>query len=47
MLTLEWKPAIALRWGCGYAYISTGNEKICIPTKLTKIRSDQGKPLIT
>ena len=27
MLTLKWNSAIILRWGCGYAYISTGNEK--------------------
>jgi hypothetical protein len=47
-LTLEWRPAIVLlKWGCGYTYVSTGNEIIWLGTKLRKIRSDQGKPLIT
>jgi hypothetical protein len=43
MLTLEWKPAIILRWKCGYAYVSMGNKEIWLPTKFIKIRSDQEK----
>lgn len=27
VFTFEWKTAIVFRWGCGYAYASTGNEK--------------------
>jgi hypothetical protein len=27
ILILEWKPAIVLRWGHGYDYLSIGNEK--------------------
>jgi hypothetical protein len=45
-LTLEWKPAIVLRWGHDFAYVSTGNEKIWLSTKLIRIRSDQEKTLI-
>ena len=45
-LALEWKSSIILIWGCGYAHVSPGNEDIWLPTKLIKIRSDQGKPLI-
>jgi hypothetical protein len=44
---LEWKPAMLLRQGHGYTYVSTGDEKIWLPTKLIKIRSDQGKPAET
>ena len=47
VLTLEWSPATVLRWGYGYVCVSTGNEKIWIPRKLTMIRSDLGKPLIS
>lgn len=45
VLTMEWKPAILLRQGHVYAYISTGNEEIWLPTKLKKNRSDQGNLL--
>lgn len=45
VLTLGWKPAIVLRWGHGYAYVSTGNEKIWLSTQLIKIRSDKNSPL--
>ena len=41
VLTLEWKLAIVLRWRCGYAYVSTRNEKLWLPTKFIKIRSDR------
>jgi hypothetical protein len=27
VLVLEWKHAIVLRWGHGYAHVSMGNEK--------------------
>lgn len=32
-LTLEWKPAIVLRSGCGYSYTSMGNEKLQLVPK--------------
>ena len=47
VLTLEWKPAIVLRWGCHYAMYLQGMKKIWLPTKLIKIKSGQGKPLIS
>lgn len=33
MLTSEWKPVKVLHWGCIFVYISTGNEKLWIPSK--------------
>jgi hypothetical protein len=33
VLTVECKPAIILRWGHGYAYISTRNEKNIVTNK--------------
>lgn len=45
VLASEWKPAIVLRWGHGYTYVSAGNEKTWLPTELIKIRSEQRKPL--
>ena len=39
-LALEWKSAILLIRECGYAHISSENEKIRLPTTLIKIRSD-------
>lgn len=47
VLTLEWKAAIVLRWGCHYAMYLQGMKKIWLPTKLIKIKSGQGKPLIS
>lgn len=48
MLILDWRLAIVLRCECGgYTYVSTGNEKIWLPTKLIKIRSNKGKPPIS
>ena len=47
MLILECKPTIVLRWGHNHAYVSTGNEKVQLPTKLINIISNQGKPPIT
>ena len=46
VLTLEWKPA-SFKMGHGYVCVSRGNEKIWLPTKLLKFRSDQVKPLIS
>ena len=37
MLTLEWKPAIVLRWGHGYAYVSIGNKKYGYPQNLQRL----------
>jgi hypothetical protein len=47
VLTLVWRPATVLRRGRGYAYVFTGNKKMWLLTKLTKIRSDQRKPFIS
>jgi hypothetical protein len=33
-----------LHWGRGYAYLSTGKEKLWVPSKLIKIRHDRGRP---
>ena len=42
VLTSEWKSGNVLHWGRGYIFISTGNEKLQIPSKLIKIRFYQG-----
>jgi hypothetical protein len=28
VLTLKWKPAVVLKWGRGYIYVTTENEKV-------------------
>ena len=38
MLTSEWRPGYVLHWGRGFAFVYTGEEKLRIPSKLTKIR---------
>ena len=40
VLTLKWKPEYVLCWGRGYAFVSTGNKKLWIPSKLIEIRFD-------
>ncbi|KAL6038953.1 hypothetical protein STEG23_010042 [Scotinomys teguina] len=45
VLSSEWKPGYVLRWGRGFAFVSAGEEKLWIPTKLIKIRFEQEKPL--
>ena len=40
ILTSEWKMGNVLHWGRGYAYLSTGKEKLWVPSKLIKIRFD-------
>lgn len=42
MLTLEWKPAIVLRCGCSDADVLEKNQRIWLPIKLVKIRSEKG-----
>ncbi|KAL6086919.1 hypothetical protein STEG23_013424, partial [Scotinomys teguina] len=37
VLTSEWKPGYVLRWGRGFAFISTGEDKLWIPSKLIKV----------
>ncbi|KAL6070467.1 hypothetical protein STEG23_006054, partial [Scotinomys teguina] len=44
VLSSEWKPGYVLRWGRGFAFVSAGEEKLWIPTKLIKIRFEQEKP---
>ena len=34
-----------LRWGRGFALVSTGEEKLWIPSKLIKVRFEEEKPL--
>ena len=34
---LKWKPGEELRWGSAFALVSTGEEKLWIPSKLIKI----------
>ena len=45
MLTSQWKPGDMLLWGRGFALVSTGEEKLCIPSKLIKVRFEEEKPL--
>ena len=45
VLTSQWKPGDVLRWGRGFALVSTGEEKFWIPSKLIKVRSEEKKPL--
>ena len=47
VLTLEWKLAIVLRWESGHAYVSIIIKKVWLPAKHIKIRSDQGKSLVS
>ena len=44
ILTSEWKMGIVLHWGRGYAYVSTGKEKLWVPFKLIKMRHVKGRP---
>lgn len=37
VLTLEWKLESMLFWGRGYAFVSTGNQKLWFSSKLIKI----------
>lgn len=45
VLASKWKSNNVLHWEKGYAFISTGNEKLWIPSKLIKIEFDQGRPI--
>ena len=45
VLTFQWKPGDVLRWGRGFALVSTGEEKLWRPSKLIKVRSEEKKPL--
>lgn len=44
ILTSEWNMVNVLCWKRGYAFISTGKEKLWVPSKLIKIRHDEGRP---
>lgn len=33
-----------MHWGREYALVSTGNKKLCIPSKLLEIRFDRRRP---
>ena len=45
VLTSEWKPGHVLHWGRNFSFISTGEEKLWIPSKLIKIVYEQEAPL--
>ena len=45
VLTSEWKPGHVLCWRRGFAFVSTGEEKLWIPSKLIKIQFEQETPL--
>ena len=45
VLTSQWKPGDVLHWGRGFTLVSTGEEKLWIPSKLIKVRSEEKKPL--
>ena len=45
VLTSQWKSGDVLRWGRGFALVSTGEEKLWIPSKLIKVRFEEKKPL--
>ena len=45
VLTSQWRPGDVLRWGRGFALVSTGEEKLWIPSKLIKVRFEEEKPL--
>ena len=45
VLTSQWKPGDVLRWGRGFVLVSTGEEKLWIPSKLIKINVEKEKPL--
>lgn len=36
--TNQWCPTTVLRWGRGYAYVSTGTKKFWVPDKRIKLR---------
>ncbi|ERE85983.1 Integrase, retroviral containing protein [Cricetulus griseus] len=45
VLTSVWKLGHVIRWGRGFALVSTGEEKLWIPLKLIKIHIEKEKPL--
>lgn len=40
----EWKPRHVLYWGGGFTFVSTGEEKLWIPSKLMKVHFEQERP---
>lgn len=44
VLTLKQNSKYALLWGRRFACISTGNERLWLPSGLIQIRFDQGRP---
>ena len=44
--TSEWKPKNMLNWETGFAFVSTGNKKLWIPSNLMEIKFDQGRLLV-
>ena len=41
VLTSQWRPGDVLRWGRGFALVSTGEEKLWIPSNLIKVRFEE------
>jgi hypothetical protein len=44
VITSEWKEGNVLHWGKGFVFVSTGQEKLWISSKLIKIRFEQRTP---
>ena len=42
VLSLKWDSKNLLHWGRGNAFVFTGNKRLCIPSRLIKIRLGQG-----
>ena len=45
VLTLQWMPGYVLHWGSGFALVSTGEEKLWIPSKLIKFQFEEEESL--
>lgn len=45
VFTSEKKPGYVFRWEIGFAFVSMGEEKLWIQSRLIKIRSKQERPL--
>lgn len=43
-MILKWKAKNVILWGRGYAFVSTGNERLWVHSKLIEIRFGQARP---
>ena len=44
-MTSEWKPGDMLCWERGFTLVSTGDEKLWVPSELVKIQLEKEKSL--